>query len=149
MSENTQKIGVNRLTGAEFSRNIHVVTAEPGMPFERCLQADAWAYHAEKMNVADRIEVMADDMTWWAELIVMSLGRNWASVRKLRYVSLTTADVEQTKAGLTMADFTVKHRGPHRKWSVIRNSDQEVVFDGGQEQSTATNWLHDHLKTVA
>lgn len=153
MSEEVEKcilkINVTRFTGAEYARSVHVVTAEQKMPASRFSEADAWANIANRLNVGDFVEVTADDGTWWAEFLIRAVGHNWASAKMLRYVPLSTSDVEQTKAGMDYDDFFIENRGAHVKWRVVRKSDKANIKEGCQTREIAMEWLTQHLKATA
>jgi hypothetical protein len=65
----------------------------------------------------DHIEVLADDGSFCAELLVLMATKTQATVMELRKIDISTkegAPVEQK--------FAVKWRGPHSKWSVMKLS---------------------------
>jgi hypothetical protein len=104
-----------------------------------------WAHVTSKFTPWDHIEARANDGTWWAEYIVLSVDRAFARVALLRKVNLTTPDVAMSQSEIPKA-YEVKHRGPHSKWSVIRLSDKQVLFENGALREDAEGWLKNHLK---
>lgn len=138
-------IEMTRVAEAEFKRTTWVMTAFEATDPKDLLKPEYWAHVSSKMRAWDRVEVRADDGTWYAEYLVLEAGRNWARMFLLEAYHLTTADVAQTQAD-AMSPYEVAHRGPHRMWSVIRKIDREVIHDGEQTMDGAVSWLRERLK---
>jgi hypothetical protein len=154
MSEAPQKevrvspLAPARRTGAEFANNDHRVTVEQGVTMEDVVKPDFWAHVAPKLRPYDEIRLCTDDGMFYARLLVLSVGRNWAKVFTLEVHELTTKDVDMSQAE-AFDGYEVKYRGPHCKFSVVRKSDSEVVKEGLGTKSEAHAWLADHVKQTA
>lgn len=131
------KLIESQFTSAEFSRNLWTVTPEPGTAFETVLKPEYWAHVAKKLRRGDRIEVLSEDNSYFAELIVLSAAPLWAKVAVLRNVELATAP----KAEASQDDFEIKHRGK-MKWSVLRKSDKAILKEGLDTREQAEAWLN-------
>ena len=140
-----RQLEMSRLRLAENERAVHVITAFDDTEPEDLLDPSYWAHVTSKFTPWDHIEARANDGAWWAEYIVLSVDRAFARVAMLRKVNLTTPDVALSQATGPQA-HEVKFRGPHSKWSVIRNSDKQVLFEGGALREDAEGWLRNHLK---
>lgn len=138
------KLTINRFQSAEFTRHIWVVTPEHGTAFEDVLKPEYWSHVSAKMRPTDRIEVNAEDGSYFAELIIIAAGRQWAKVSVLRKV-----DLERATEGNGDAQFEVKWGGPHHKYRVIRLSDGHVIKDSFPDKEEANKYIAQHIKTLA
>lgn len=133
------QLASNRLHFAEHRRNIFVVTPEHDTPFEEILKDGYWAHVSAKMKPGDRIEVMAEDGSYFAELIVQDAGRLYAKVATLRHVKLDA--VEVTEGGMAAGGLEVKWQGPQLKWCVLRGKDR---LKEGLDKGSAVQWMNSH-----
>jgi hypothetical protein len=114
-----------RLESAEFSRAIWRAHPEEGTPYETVLSDAYWAHRAREFRAGHKIEVLPDEMNYYAELLVMAAGGNWVSVIELLKVELKPAAVPRRQS-----EYSVAWRGPHRKFAIVRASDGAIVKDG-------------------
>lgn len=128
---------------ADYERNLWVVTPEAGTSLDEVLKPEYWAHCADKMRAFDKVEVRAEDESYYAELLVRSAGKNWAVCSVLAQV-----DLDQKQVQVPEDAYTVGWGGPHQKHRVVRKSDNEVVFQGGETADAARAWLKEHLKAV-
>lgn len=147
------KLTADRLRDASYMRNIFAVTPEHGTTLEDIKEPAYWAHTAAKLHPTDRIEVTAEDGSWFAELFVASCGRNWAKVSVLRYHELsesspTDAAVESSAEGLEN-DFYVLWRGQTHQHCVMRAEDKAVVKTGFTSKKDAQDWIDQHVKMLA
>lgn len=146
MEEKKRSISVDqqRWGLAEYRRHDWVVNAPEGATVEDIKQPGFWALMAAELSPYDRIEVRADDGTWLAEGVVLGCDRTWAKVHVLNTYKLSTGDV-----ALSQSDqYSVEWKGPHKKWTVIRISDQEAVKDQCGTKEEATLWMREHEKVM-
>ena len=134
-----------RMKEGQYERTVWVITAHENTDPADLIDPAYWSHVAAKLRPWDRIEARANDGTWYAELLVMEAGRNWARAVLLNSASLTTSDVAISQAN-GLSPYEVAYRGPHDKWSVIRKIDREVIHDGEQTQGGAVNWLNERMK---
>ncbi len=118
----------NRLNPAEEKRIIWHCVPEHGTPFEALLAPGYWAHCSAKLAPGARIEVYAEDDSYFAELIVRDAGRRYAKVAVLRHINLDS--VEVLEAETANGGYEVKFQGPHLKWCVIRLSDRSRIVEG-------------------
>jgi hypothetical protein len=137
------KLTASRMKQAEFVRTIWSATPEHGTPFEALLEPGYWAHVAAFLKPNDRIEVLAEDGSYFAELIVRSTQRVSVVVTLLRKVDLESAAAEQEDA-----EFAVKFRGA-AKWSIVRTKDNAVVKEHIPTRKDAERDLGDYLKALA
>jgi hypothetical protein len=135
------------LHSAEYARIVYVAYASLGTNFEDLSNPAYWAHHAAKLKPWDRIEVRAEDGTWFGEVLVLDASTTWAKVFPLHYHSLTrgnrTARQEKSDAiGSIMDDYEIKFRGP-RRWSIIHKATKELAQEDIATREDAEKWLQE------
>lgn len=145
-----------RIKLAEFSRNIFAISPEPNVKLADMLQPAFWSHVAAKLHPSDRIEVIAEDSTYFAELYVVSCGRNWAKVSVLRMHELTedrpqNAGEPTTSAEVPTADAAhiVQWVGGQEKARVLRLVDKAVIKSGFATKKDAAEWLDKYEAELA
>jgi hypothetical protein len=123
-----------RMQEAEFARAVHVVTADAEHLPQDLERQDYWAHVAQNLRPWTRLEVRADDGTWYAECLVLEAGRNWANVKVLQPSTTSRPPTSpQTQAAIAeeyaRLPYEVSFRGEHELWGVIRKSDNAVMHD--------------------
>lgn len=141
------QLSAGRMKGREFENQDHCATVEDGVTLEHLLQPEFWSHVAPQMRPYDEISVRVDDGTYYARLLVLSVGRNWAKVHVLEVHQLTAKDVDMTQAE-AFDGFEVKYRGPHCKFSVIRKKDNALLQEKMGSKAEAQAWLAQHVKTA-
>lgn len=155
MSENKEtarNVMPDRCKSAELVRNYWAVTVEQGTTREDLKRPEFWALVSKNFRPYDRIEVRADDGTFFAEYVVLSADRAWTKVHEYRFEMLGTQDVSLTEAHQVdiRQRYAIKFNGPHLKWCVERKDGVKVerLKEKCADQAEATVWLENHLKTV-
>lgn len=154
MSEKETKRAVmpGRVKIAEAARNYWVVTVEVGVTRDELKRPEFWSLVAKNFRPYDRLEVRADDGTYFAEYLVLSADRAWAKVHELRFEALGTQDVSLTEAAAAefRSRFLVKYRGPHLMHCVERKDGDKVerLSEKHPDQAAAHVWLENHLKAI-
>src|SRR5215207_5075535 len=124
MSEPTKAvlpIKTTALTPAEQSRNVHRITLEERVPYEHLFKPATWAHIAHDFGPDDLIEVVPEDRSFFALLIVREVGHTAMVVEELLH--------KKFKDEAMLADSTdlePKYH-PTEKWRVTRKSDGEVL----------------------
>lgn len=129
----------DRIKLAEYVRNIFVIVPELNTKLEDMLRPAFWSHVAAKLHPSDRIEVIAEDGTYFAEFYVVSCGRNWAKVSLLRMHELAEDTPEVTKA--VSSEYEVQWAGGQEKARVIRLVDKQVLQAGLSSKKEAAEWL--------
>lgn len=128
----------NDLVAAEYARTVHVLKGLPGTFPESYLEPETWAHIPEtKLRQGDRVEITAEDSTWFAELMVR--------VRKgpVIHLELLREYKFDAIAGKEHDAFDIEHAGPKAKWRVLRKSDRAVMVDKLATKSEAVAWVED------
>lgn len=140
-----RKLNEPRFKNAEYERTIWQASIEAGVPFEEVQKPEFWGHVAEKLKPLARIEVIAEDLSYFAELIVIDCDRLWAKTAVLRFVELDGQAAPPTLP----ADYRVEYKGPTKKHVVIRESDNTIVQEGIATKAEANAWVGEHVKTLA
>ncbi len=103
-----------------------------------------WQHVAARLTRMSIINVLCEDETWFAEVIVLNSGIGFAKVKVLRHVAFYEAG--EQKAQDERVDFTteVKYRGPAVRFSVVRLADGVVLRENFQTRPEAENWQRQH-----
>lgn len=120
-----------RFSQAAYATNRWSVTFDPATPYERMFEPDFWSHVGRKLRIGDIIEVHAEDTTWYAELYVVAAHRLSAKVVELRKCAL----VHQAEVLPASSPLTVKWRGPHARYCVMRG--EHVVAEKFQSEAEA------------
>lgn len=136
-----------RFQPAEYARVIYQAVPEHGTTIEQMMAPDYWAHVAAKLKPTHRIEVMAEDNSFFAEFIVLDAGRTWAKVDLLRHKVLGDGQAEIGRSGPDgcYVDFRV---GP-KKWRVMRVSDKTELRSGFETKGDAEAWAKSHAQAMA
>jgi len=138
-------IAGTRFNIVEYQRNIWEALPLVGVQVEDMLDSKFWQHVAVQMKVRDRIEVFAEDGTYFAELIVLSAGRLWAKVALLRHVQLQGFGEREDSGEL--AGYKVEYAGVTHKYRVLDGTN--VLKHGFDTEDQAREWLKQHINTVA
>ncbi len=131
-----------RMKEQEFLRVWWVVTVEHGTTKEDILKPEFWTQVAIKLKPYNRIDIQADDGSFFAEFLVITCDKTYANVKELSWTELNTTKEQPHE------EFYAKWRGPHLKWSVIRSSDKEAVKEGMETKDLAIAEILKLLKMV-
>lgn len=121
--------------------NVFRVTPELDTPLDATLVPGYWAHVSAMLRIGDRIEVLAEDGSYFSELLVRDVGNLYAKVSVLSHTKFEQEVVEVPEG------YDVKWRGPSAKYGVLRGKD--VLKDGFVGKAEANAWLTDLIKKVA
>lgn len=139
----------SRIQSQEFARNIWIIHPEVGTQPEDLLSPDYWSNITHQLHQKDRIEAWSEDLKWYAEYLVLDVGRNWAKVH------LCDASVEELhafepqSAASILPGHTIEYAGLVAKWRVIRDKDKATVKDRCATNGEAISWLTEYAKGLA
>ncbi len=130
----------------DYARQTFVARPATGTTIEDVLDENYWSHVAKKVNPHDIIEVVPEDGSFYAKLLVTSRGGLWVRVAKLECVSLIAAPVAAKKP---VDGFEIGWAGPNDKWRVVRKGDKMVVGKNFTSREDADKWLNDHIKEIS
>lgn len=138
------KITGPRLKQAEYVRTPYRAEPEAGTAFETVLKPEYWSHVASKLRPGDKIEIMPEDMAWYAELLVVDCTALSARVAIL----LPPLDLDvSSEPTIAVDSHEVKWKGPQMKFVVIRKSDGAIV-SRGHSKAEAEQWIEARVGRV-
>lgn len=137
----------NGMERADYARNCWHVTAAFGVPLDAVTQSRYWNQQVQRLNIFDRIEVVAIDGTWYAELLVTDKRDNAAKVEVIHKAYFQASD--PTTSREPPEGYEVRWAGPKLRWSVIRLLDNQRMKSDFPNESDAVKYIHDMVKAVA
>lgn len=142
MSPNPQKFN-----SAEFRRNEWFAAPEAGTTLEQILDPDFWSHVSGRVKPLDIIEVLPEDASFYARLMVTSCSRIHAKVVVLYHKSLVDAGVAEPTPD-DAGQYEVKWLGPSGKFGVLRTKDKHTVKSGFSTKPEAEIYLQDYVKAL-
>lgn len=133
-----------RLVASEFARTTYTMELPKGHTLEDALKPEYWVHVAMQLKLGDHIEILAHDMSFYAEAIVIGLTSKAAKLHCYLQSDVTA----NTEDMVEDDDFDVKFRG-RAKWSVVRKSDNAVIKEHLDSKEDAYRELSDHKKALA
>jgi hypothetical protein len=137
------RLNAARFALAEHKRVTHYATVEHGTEFAALLDPAYWTHVAKLVKPLDRIEAVAEDGSWFGELLVVGAGNNEVRTVRLAFVALD--DVKP--AEMETKTHAVEWRGP-ALWGVVRKADKAVLVEK-LSKTDAVAWLKANIRTTA
>ena len=122
----------NQMKQAEFVRAVWFVE---DATIEDALKPEFYVHVGQYLHPRDRIELVPRDMSFYAELLVVSCGKQWAKVVPIVYLNLA-------KPEKSLPGYKVSYN-PRQGWRVIRNSDKELMVKDLPDKEAAEKWVED------
>lgn len=135
---------------AQHRRNVWSIIVQENVGISDILKPEFWAHVAERLKSRDRIEVMAIDNSFYAELFVLNTGNQWAAVDLLvekRFISEEEAG--ELSVHEKAQDFYIKFCGPVAKWCVLRKSDKASMKTQFEVKPEAEKWLLENADKIS
>lgn len=136
---NPQRMGL-----IEQLRQDWVVNAEEGTTIQDVLNPAYWSHMSAQMQIYDHVEVRLETGEWILDLIVLGVGRNWATVHLAHKHDLQPVEDSMP----SMQSLSVAWKGPQLKWVVIRLSDSEILQKNFESKGDAQVWATNHEAVV-
>lgn len=126
----------------ENARNTWCFAIEDAHTIKDLLEPAYWQHVARNLRRGDHIEALADDGSWYAELLVVDAGPVYAKCVTLQEAKLEkyVPDSEQP----LLAGHSVTWGGNHAKWRVKRDQDNFTLRDGFANKVDAYAWLRSY-----
>jgi hypothetical protein len=134
-----------RFKNSEYERSTWVITPEVGTEPDDLLDTAYWAHVAIQMRPYDKVEVRADDGSYYGEMLVLLTGRTWAKVTPLFFKRLEEASADDVDD----EEMFIKFSGPKAKWRVLRTKDGMVLSEGHSTKDLAATWMQNHKRQLA
>lgn len=137
-----------RFQNAEHARNVWQAISVHGETLADIMNPAYWAHVARFLKPCDRIEIVAEDNSFFAELYVFTATNNAALTGLLRYEVFAE---NAAGAGITLMgqrEYEVSFGGNFHKWRVKRLSDGEPLVSQLPSQKAAEDWLFEYRKSL-
>lgn len=141
----------NQVSLAEYARVIFSHTPSDSVKFKDVLDPAYWANVAIKFKPGCRIEVLAPDLTWYAELVIISCARTWAKVAVVSHVKLTAPDKEIPAADLAKdrKGYKVEFAGQVKQFRVLRLADKTEIKANLPTEDEAWKFVDNHIQALS
>ena len=141
--------GPTNLGGKEIEQFRRCYGIPVSCPVEDALAPEFWAHVSQHLRPFDRLELMAEDRTYVADLIVISAGRGYAKVKLLAMHELAENAEALDAEEAADVDMIVKWGGPAGKWMVIRQKDKMKMRDGLATREDAQMFVMNYRRVTA
>ena len=143
-TEKPKTLRPNRLKGAAHVRNVYHVEPAVDDEAEDLLKREYWLHFASQLRAGDKVEMLWESGTQYAEAVVLDADGKGATVAfTIKPMGLTE------KAAITdNLGYFPKWRGPHSKWSVLRASDDEVMIEQLSSKPEALRYISETLRAA-
>jgi len=132
-----------KMKPAEYHRTTYQAIVPPDVVKDDLMKPEFWSHVAATLKTGDRIDILCQDGSYFAEPLVCNADRTWAKVYMLSYHDLTKVTLDISEDILN--NYEVRFRGP-KAWSVIRKDDNSVLQEGLHSEEDGHLWLKLHLK---
>lgn len=135
-----------RFFQAEFKRNVHVYNLPVDASYDDLFKPETWKQIAQRgaVGIGDKIEVRRDDMSLYAELLVVESITNHARIRVVEIVKKEFAPIAQDESDDTQ--FEIKHLGLQDGWAVLNKATQRVINKGMKSKEDARSYINSDLR---
>lgn len=140
-----RQVHASNVVATEYARNSFLVVPEYGTKLEEMFREEYWAMASHMLKCTDHIEVMAEDGSWYAEFIVLNSRQGWVKVGLINHKEFGGEAVEP----VNMDAYTVVWRGPKRKWSIERKSDNQIMKENFEDKTDAMAWIVGNKRAIA
>ncbi len=121
----------------------YALIAEAGHTIDDLLKPSYWRHVAPLLKPLTKISVMADDQSFYCELIVFEATTVSAAVLLFGEPIIVT---DRTKLALPSLDLEVFHGGLHKQWCVRLKSTGRILRDSLPTDDAARAWLRDYTR---
>lgn len=137
---------------ASFKYNRYSADLDETQTIEDALDENFWAHVADKImgqdkanprGIGDIIEIRKRDTAFYAEVIIVGIGKGFVKVHPLR--AYAPADVAEADN----SPLTTRWNPGRRCHEVIRKADKTFMHGGFQTKADAVAWIADHVKAMA
>lgn len=128
----------HKFNAAEYVRGRFALSLQKEFCKEDLLDNKKWRNVAMAHNIraGDIIEVTREDFAFYAELLVIGRQKDELFLKFINF-----ANLEEEKTEKIGEDFEVKWKGPAKKWTIIRKSDNKEIKDAFSSKEEAAYFL--------
>lgn len=131
------KLLPNQLKEANYARTVFAAAPAAGTTKENITNNDYWTHVARKLTPGTILEVLPEDLAFFATLLVLWVGQNVVKVKLLSFVELGDAeDADETDE--TNCKVTWRNG---KNWCVTRVKDGAIIKDSLPSKKDALLWV--------
>lgn len=139
-----------RLTPAEFKRTTLHASPEIGTTPADLLEPEFWMHVRRQLTAGTKIEVFAEDGSFYAELLVLGVTDSGV---KTQFLFPPIELAQATHEDIDFQGHTLRFAGTHRKWAVIRQArgkkEATLLRDGFANSELARDYVKEQVKAQA
>ncbi|UVJ46216.1 hypothetical protein NVV94_12150 [Pseudomonas sp. LS1212] len=130
------------ITFNESRNNVWSAVVPRNTSKERLLQSGLWSVVSDQFRPFDRVNVIYEDRSGYAELLVVDAGRGFCTMQLLHFYPLPA--LLTSTEGLPPG-FSIDYRGPDQEcqWCVTRLADNVMMVRGKPSRDAALAELLD------
>lgn len=140
-------IAPSQFKQTEFVRQSLTIIAKPGQSIKDIMEPNAWATISPKVRGWDKVEVIAEDGSYVAELFVVQVSKLWVRTALVNFTDLSKEDRAEDDGAED--DYLVRYRGTIKKWCVVRKEDDSNVAEGLESREDAVKSLLNYEKALS
>lgn len=140
-------IAPSQLKQTDFVRQSLTIVAKEGQSIEDIMEPNSWATISPKVRGWDKVEVIAEDGSYVAELFVVQVSKLWVRTALINFTDLSKEDRAEDDG--SNDDYYAKYRGTIKKWCVVRREDDSNVSEGLESREDAVRSMIDYEKALA
>jgi hypothetical protein len=129
------KILQSQFVLATSARMVYALTLSEGQTYEELFKPETWAHVARHIQPGFKVEVMPEDGSFYAELLVRAASNLEVTVAELFRVNF--GEIEERDE----EQHEIKWAGPKARYRVSRKADKAVIKDGFETAELAAEWL--------
>lgn len=141
-----QALRERSLRPAEQDRVVYRAYPDTGTAYEDVLNPAFWAHTSRTLKRFDMIEVLPEDESYFAELLVVRVIPGGVIVKERSKIVFDEPVVEDD-----LGDLQIKWSGPLARWRVTRKSDNVILAEGKivETREMAQQFVLDYRKAAA
>lgn len=132
------------LKEADYQRKVFHVVLEAGTSLDDVLEPNFWVHNTSRLKPLQKVEVVAHDGSWYAELMVRSVSRAAAKVAVIVHKVLEDVAASAEDIG----DHVIKHQAT-RGWFAQNKTTKAIVVDGLPDRESVVAFLRNPVKQAA
>lgn len=125
------KILPSTIKPSEYVRTTFTIAVKHGQDFEEFKNPEAWAHISNELKIHDKVELLPEDGSFYAEGIVTGLTKTSVKVHFYLHVTLSGSEVKSKES-----PYEIGFAGKH-KWRIVRKSDEEIIQHGFDSREAA------------
>lgn len=133
------RLNAAHLHPAEHFRTVRFARVDNNVTIEDILKPLFWTHCSGTIKAGDRVEIMPQDGSWYAEFMVMATGTTWSRVVLLQKFELDKAP----PSPLQLADYDISYGSPTTKHRVLDKATRQVIKDGFETKEAAQKFIED------